>query len=74
MSNENGQRIRIAAVIGTRRPGNYTSKAMRLVVEEIRKHERFSVDLIDPATMPVCTEKSIRPDAGRLLPFAIQRA
>lgn len=51
MLNENGQRIRIAAIIGTRRPGNYTSKAMRIVVDEIRKHERYSVDLIDPATM-----------------------
>ena len=51
MSNENGQRIRIAAVIGTRRPGKYTAKAMRLVVEEIRRNERYSVDLIDPATM-----------------------
>ena len=51
MLNESSQRIHIAAVIGTRRPGNYTSKAMRLVVDEIDKHERFSVDLIDPATM-----------------------
>ncbi len=51
MLNENGQRIHIVAIIGTRRPGNFTSKAMQLVVDEIRKHEQYSVDLIDPATM-----------------------
>ena len=51
MLNKNGQRIHIVAIIGTRRPGNYTSRAMRLVVDEIGKHKQFSVDLIDPATM-----------------------
>ena len=51
MLNENGSRIHIAVIIGTRRPGNYTSKATRLVVDEISKHKQYSVDLIDPATM-----------------------
>ncbi len=40
--------IRVAAVLGTARPGNYTSKALALVVDEFRKHEDVALDLIDP--------------------------
>lgn len=43
--------IRIAVVIGTVRPGNYTSKATALVVDELRKQEGVIVDLIDPAAL-----------------------
>ena len=41
--------IRIVAVLGTARPGNYTSKALALVIDEIRKHGNIALDLIDPA-------------------------
>ncbi len=43
--------IRVAAVLGTARPGNYTSKALALVVDEFRKHEDVALDLIDPGRM-----------------------
>ena len=68
MLNENGERIHIVAIIGTRRPGNYTSRAMRLVVDEIGKHKQFSVDLIDPAriTLPFPGEDDGSSDAEML--------
>ncbi len=37
--------------MGTARPGNFTSKALALVIDEIEKQEDIGVDLIDPATM-----------------------
>ena len=40
---------RIAAILGTARPGNFTSKALDLVIDEIQKSGRFSVQLIDPS-------------------------
>ena len=51
MSVDNEESIHIVAIIGTRRPGNYTSKAMQIVVDEIRQHQGCSWELIDPATM-----------------------
>ena len=40
--------VRIAAFIGSVRPGNMTATALALVVDEINKHENTSVDVIDP--------------------------
>ena len=51
MNDGNSSGIRIAAVLGTARPGNSTSKALALVIDEIEKQEDIEVDLIDPATM-----------------------
>ena len=51
MNDGNSGGIRIVAVLGTSRPGNFTSKALALVIDEIEKHEDIAVDLIDPATM-----------------------
>jgi hypothetical protein len=39
--------IRIAAVIGSVRPGNYTGKAMQLVIDELRTKRNVVVDVID---------------------------
>ena len=41
MSDEATKGPRIAAILGTARPGNYTSKALALVIDEIQKSERF---------------------------------
>jgi FMN reductase len=41
--------IRIAVIIGTSRPGNYTSKAIALVVDELKKNEHVTVEVFDPA-------------------------
>jgi chromate reductase len=43
--------IKVAVIIGTKRPGNYTSKAVAVVLDELRKEKKVGVDLIDPATM-----------------------
>ena len=51
MNDGNSGGIRIVAVLGTARPGNYTSKALALVIDEIRKHGNISLDLIDPAAL-----------------------
>ncbi len=46
-----GEGIRIAVVIGTTRPGNYTSKAAALVIDELGKDPVLEVDVIDPARL-----------------------
>ena len=43
--------IRIVAIKGSVRPGNYTSMALDLVVDEMNKSEKVSVEVIDPATI-----------------------
>jgi len=51
MNDGNSSGIRIVAILGTSRPGNFTSKALALVIDEIEKQGDIGVDLIDPATM-----------------------
>jgi chromate reductase, NAD(P)H dehydrogenase (quinone) len=46
-----GEGIRIATVTGSVRPGNFTSKALALVQDEIRDHRDITLDVIDPARM-----------------------
>lgn len=43
--------IRIVAVLGTVRPGSYTSKALALVTDELRRQEGVTVDVVDPAKL-----------------------
>jgi hypothetical protein len=43
--------IRIVVIIGSVRPGNYTSMAAALVADELRKRPEVSVEVIDPATL-----------------------
>lgn len=43
--------IRIVAILGTARPGNFTSKALALVTDEIEKHEGIALDVIEPGKM-----------------------
>lgn len=42
--------IRIVAINGSVRPGNYTSKALALVLDEFAKHPELTVTRIDPAS------------------------
>jgi chromate reductase, NAD(P)H dehydrogenase (quinone) len=42
--------VRVAILIGSVRPGNYSTKAARLVADEFTKHGIIA-DLIDPATL-----------------------
>jgi len=43
--------IRIVLIKGSVRPGNYTSMAAALVVDEFGKHSGVSVEAIDPGTL-----------------------
>src|SRR5438309_118732 len=41
--------IRIVVINGSVRPGNYTGMASKYVVDELRKHPKVSVEVVDPA-------------------------
>ena len=41
--------VKVAILIGTSRPGNYTTKAVRLVVDELEKDFRVAVEVFNPA-------------------------
>jgi FMN reductase len=41
----------IAVVLGSTRPGNLTSRAAALVIDELRKDSSVTVDVIDPAVL-----------------------
>ncbi len=43
--------IKIVTILGTKRPGNYTAKALALVQDEIRKNPEIELIQIDPATV-----------------------
>ena len=55
MNDGNQDGVRIVAVLGTARPGNFTSRALALVVDEIGKHRHIALDVFDPAssTLPL---------------------
>jgi chromate reductase len=43
--------IRIVVINGSTRPGNYTSMAVAIVVDELRKHPKVSVEVVDPGSL-----------------------
>jgi FMN reductase len=45
--------IRIVAIPGSVRPGNFTSQALALVTEELRRRPGVEVETVDPATLPL---------------------
>ncbi len=49
--NDQKHGIRIVAVSGSVRPGNSTSKALALVIDEFRKHPEIVLRVIDSATI-----------------------
>ncbi len=60
--------IRIVVIAGSVRPGNYTRKALALVMDELRRAENVHVELVDPATLklPPPGTDADAPDAVRL--------
>ncbi len=42
---------KIAVILGTSRPGSYTSKALDIILDEFARHEKVQVDLIDPSCL-----------------------
>ncbi len=51
MNQQEDKGIRIVAVLGTARPGNFTSKALALVIDEIRKEKDITLQVIEPAKL-----------------------
>ena len=45
------ERIRIVAITGSVRPGNYTTKALKIVVDEVNRQPDCRCELIDPAQL-----------------------
>jgi FMN reductase len=45
--------IRIVAIPGSVRPGNFTSQALALVTEDLRRKPNVEVETVDPATLPL---------------------
>ena len=67
--------ISIVAIGGAVRPGNYTMKALRLVADELARHDKVSVEIVDPAALhlsPPGVDLSM-PDS-KLLREKVQRA
>jgi FMN reductase len=60
--------IRVVAVVGSVRPGNYTSKALALVVDELQKMEKVTLEVFDPARMKLAPpgSKTDDPEVERL--------
>lgn len=44
-------KIRIVVINGSARPRNYTAMASALVVDELKKHPKVAVEVIDPASL-----------------------
>lgn len=43
--------IRIVTILGTSRPGNFTGRALALVIDELRTQSRVQVTTVDPASL-----------------------
>jgi FMN reductase len=43
--------LKIAVIKGSVRPGNYTSMAANLVVDELHRNPKVAVEIVDPATL-----------------------
>jgi len=48
---QESKRITIAVIVGTVRPGNYTSMATALLVDELRKNPEVTLELINPTDL-----------------------
>ena len=66
--NDDRREVRIAAILGTTRPGNVTSKVLALAVDELSGNPEVRVTWIDPAEMelPFPGQSGDFPDRERL--------
>ena len=60
--------IRIVTILGTSRPGNFTSKALALVIDELNQQSRVQVTAIDPSrlNLPLPGQPDQYPDQQEL--------
>ncbi len=65
--------IQIASILGTSRPGNYTSKALELVNDELSK-AGAAVTAIDPATIELSFPGQPETEGARELQHAVESA
>lgn len=65
MSENGPHNIRIVAIGGSVRPGNFTAKALALAVDEIRQnHGDIALDVFDPAQIDLPLPGTGQPSAG----------
>lgn len=64
--------IRLVAIGGSVRPGNYTARALALAVDEAGKRPNVTVELFDPARLELAEPGSGTPDGARLQAAARQ--
>ena len=66
--NDERREVRVAAILGTGRPGNVTSKVLALAVDELAGHPEVRVTRLDPAEMelPFPGQSGGFPDRERL--------
>jgi FMN reductase len=64
---DSDRQLRIAVVLGSVRPGNYTAMASSVAVDELSKQPHIAVDVVDPATLDLpFPGKAPTADARRL--------
>ena len=67
--------IQIVTILGTSRPGNFTAKALALVVDELRQQTRVNVTEIDPKGMELSFPgAAIESKGSQLLQSAVQKS
>lgn len=59
--------IQIVAFIGSSRPGNATSKALAVTVDELRRNSDIAVDVIDPTALDLRAPGAQNPEAVKAL-------
>ncbi len=63
---EENNGIRIVAVPGSVRPGNFTSKALALAVDEIRTHSDITLNVVDITNLPLPGTGDVSPEVKAL--------
>ena len=66
MTNGEGCDIRLVAIGGTVRPGNYTARALALAVDEARQHSNVAIEVMDPAALVLAPPGADSPGGERL--------
>ncbi|MCY4587868.1 MAG: NAD(P)H-dependent oxidoreductase [Bryobacterales bacterium] len=59
--------LQIVAMIGSRRPGNATAKALAVTVDELRQVGGIEVDVVDPADLDLRTPGTQDPELEKVL-------
>ncbi len=67
--------IEIVTILGTTRPGNFTAKALALVVDELRQQTKVNVTEIDPYGMQLLFPgETVESKGSQFLQSAVQKA